>query len=256
MQLTPRRRRTSRDLGSYLGATGTEDGMPRPKSPCGTEAAYRRHLRLAEPVDRECRDAHAATSRIERRSPRAAMWASTMACARCGTRRASGRGSLPEGEYVCLACRRRARAGDAPPLSVCRHDGCTRTAHARSLCGTHYETERLGVIKPGQRPCADCDQAFQPRDSKQRFCSPRCSNHFRDSRRQRGHRKHFDAVWVRDRGVCGICGRDIDPSLKMPHRFSATLDHIVPRAHGGADNPSNLRLAHLTCNAARQDRAA
>ncbi|GAA3009137.1 hypothetical protein [Microbacterium aurantiacum] len=46
--------------------------MGRPKAPCGTDAAYRRHLRNDEPVDEACRDAHAATRRASRRSPAAA----------------------------------------------------------------------------------------------------------------------------------------------------------------------------------------
>lgn len=43
--------------------------MGRPKAPCGTESAYRRHLRNDEPVDVACRDAHAAGRRNSRRSP-------------------------------------------------------------------------------------------------------------------------------------------------------------------------------------------
>jgi hypothetical protein len=31
--------------------------------PCGTAAAYRRHVRLGEPKDQACRDAHAAEAR-------------------------------------------------------------------------------------------------------------------------------------------------------------------------------------------------
>jgi hypothetical protein len=45
--------------------------MPRAKAPCGTEAAYRRHLRNDEPIDAACRDAHAQTRRATRRSPSA-----------------------------------------------------------------------------------------------------------------------------------------------------------------------------------------
>ncbi|MDI9889963.1 hypothetical protein [Microbacterium sp. IEGM 1404] len=43
--------------------------MGKPKAPCGTDAAYRRHLRNGETVDDACRDAHAAARRGDRRSP-------------------------------------------------------------------------------------------------------------------------------------------------------------------------------------------
>lgn len=46
--------------------------MGKPKAPCGTDAAYRRHLRNGETVDEACRDAHAAARRGDRRSPAAA----------------------------------------------------------------------------------------------------------------------------------------------------------------------------------------
>jgi len=42
--------------------------MARPKAPCGTESAYRRHLRNGDPIDVACRDAHAAGRRNSRRS--------------------------------------------------------------------------------------------------------------------------------------------------------------------------------------------
>ena len=177
-------------------------------------------------------------------------------CSVCGAPRVPGRGSLAEGALTCRTCRRITRTGSAERLTECVRDGCTRPVHARSLCGAHYEHDRVGAPTPGHRLCADCGGTFQPRDRQQRFCSARCSNHYRDSRRQRAHRKHFDAVWARDEGICGICGTGVDPSLAFPHRMSATLDHITPRAHSGSDDPANLRIAHLTCNASRQDRVA
>lgn len=38
-------------------------GPGRKPSPCGTEAAYQRHIRNGEPADRACLDAHALTAR-------------------------------------------------------------------------------------------------------------------------------------------------------------------------------------------------
>ena len=55
--------------------------------------------------------------------------------------------------------------------------------------------------------------------------------------------------------VCGICGRDVDFSLKYPHPLSPCIDHIIPIAKGG--HPSdidNLQLAHWTCNRQKSDK--
>ena len=40
--------------------------MPRPESPCGTHAAYKRHKRRKEPVDEACREAAAEHVRAQR----------------------------------------------------------------------------------------------------------------------------------------------------------------------------------------------
>lgn len=55
--------------------------------------------------------------------------------------------------------------------------------------------------------------------------------------------------------VCGICGRQVDFSLRYPHPLSPCIDHIIPVAKGG--HPSdieNLQLAHWTCNRAKSDK--
>lgn len=43
--------------------------MARPKAPCGTDAAYRRHLRNGERIDAACRRAHTEKQRASRRPP-------------------------------------------------------------------------------------------------------------------------------------------------------------------------------------------
>lgn len=53
---------------------------------------------------------------------------------------------------------------------------------------------------------------------------------------------------VRSRGpYCEYCGR------RYPLRY-LTRDHIVPRAKGGRDVRSNLRIACRACNIAKADR--
>ena len=43
--------------------------MARPKAPCGTDAAYRRHLREGEQPCVRCRDAHRAANAVHRAAP-------------------------------------------------------------------------------------------------------------------------------------------------------------------------------------------
>ena len=55
--------------------------------------------------------------------------------------------------------------------------------------------------------------------------------------------------------TCGICGGDVDKSLKVPDPMSACVDHIIPIAKGG--HPSaldNLQLAHAGCNRQKSDK--
>jgi 5-methylcytosine-specific restriction endonuclease McrA len=56
-------------------------------------------------------------------------------------------------------------------------------------------------------------------------------------------------LMARDGTDCTICGEPLDRHIK--DEFSPmyiTFDHIVPRAFGGLDLLTNLRLAHATCN--------
>lgn len=50
-----------------------------------------------------------------------------------------------------------------------------------------------------------------------------------------------DFVWVRDGGICGICGTPADPD-----RWD--LDHIVPLARGGLHEYANVQVSHPPCN--------
>ena len=53
-------------------------------------------------------------------------------------------------------------------------------------------------------------------------------------------------VYERDAGLCGLCGRPVDPD-----KFH--VDHIRPVSEGGEwFEPANLRLAHPKCNMRRK----
>lgn len=48
----------------------------------------------------------------------------------------------------------------------------------------------------------------------------------------------------RDGLTCGLCGGSVE-------RDDVHIDHILPVAHGGTDDPANLQVAHSSCNMAK-----
>lgn len=60
-----------------------------------------------------------------------------------------------------------------------------------------------------------------------------------------GERAGADAwLWQKSGGLCALCGRPLSPGDAEP-------DHRIPTDHQGADELSNLYLAHRTCNRSR-----
>lgn len=72
------------------------------------------------------------------------------------------------------------------------------------------------------------------------------------------HRTAFEKNRARvlaSQDICGICGKPVDKSIKYPHPFSPTVDHIIPLSKGGHPSDiSNLQLAHRCCNRAKSDK--
>ena len=50
-------------------------------------------------------------------------------------------------------------------------------------------------------------------------------------------------------GKCLHCGARLTVSLEGEPLSHATIEHILPRSHGGTDAPGNLGLACARCNA-------
>lgn len=61
-------------------------------------------------------------------------------------------------------------------------------------------------------------------------------------------------VFDRDDWCCGLCGKPIDSSLQWPDPWCATIDHVVPISHGGADALDNVQAAHFRCNGSKHNR--
>lgn len=57
----------------------------------------------------------------------------------------------------------------------------------------------------------------------------------------------LDAIYERDKGLCGICGKALN-------RVVAIGDHIIPLSKGGLHNYANVQLAHPSCNSKKGTR--
>ena len=59
-------------------------------------------------------------------------------------------------------------------------------------------------------------------------------------------------VQRRDNFMCRYCGKDGLASLDNWH--DCTIDHVVPRTHGGSDDETNLVTCCGYCNAIKSER--
>lgn len=57
----------------------------------------------------------------------------------------------------------------------------------------------------------------------------------------------------RDDWTCHLCKGVVNETPQKDERFNLSLDHLDPRSDGGDDYPSNVRLAHLSCNKSRKN---
>lgn len=121
--------------------------------------------------------------------------------------------------------------------------------------------------------CRWCGKVFTPEyGSKRRsYCSEECSRSANSDIKKALERIRKDKttktssygyyynpislrrLWLRDGGVCQICGKKVDWKLKRsgkngPDPMCATRDHIIPIACCGEHTWENVRLAHFKCN--------
>lgn len=107
--------------------------------------------------------------------------------------------------------------------------------------------------------CKVCGSFFF--DAKRKYCSEECVKSSRKHYDNMRKRKRYNSSWTeesksitldklyeRDGGICWICGGVCDKNAGPNSNNYPSVDHVIPIAHGGKDEWSNVRLAHRICN--------
>lgn len=202
------------------------------------------------------------------------------ACQVCGRHHKGNEGEL------CSECKRKADvlARSKKTCVICgkefvlkQRNTCSEECQKIKACiqsRTSAEKKHSKNVKAHK--CKWCGKEFIPEYGTKRrcFCSTECADIASQDlkhayQRTRNNKemvktadgRHYNPIslrrlWLRDSGICQICGKIVDWSLPRtgrygPHAMSATRDHIIPVSCGGTHTWDNVRLAHFMCNCKR-----
>lgn len=110
----------------------------------------------------------------------------------------------------------------------------------------------------GERACVWCaDPIPQSMRSDAKFCSEDCNSAAHQVTRKMAKRAGVprnpalvsrQEIADRDGWRCGLCGGRVSKDRRHPDPLCPSIDHVIPLARGGTNDPDNLQLAHLRCN--------
>jgi len=143
------------------------------------------------------------------------------------------------------------------------------------FCSNDCQTFNQKLFKlPKTAMPQKCSECHNTGYFRQRYCSPKCrlkaqrrtetykSNKRAESRRRRARKRnvynetvYLEVIAKRDKYKCHICRKRVNMNLDNTHKYSPTMDHLIPISFGGDHTYANIRLAHRTCNSSKGNRA-
>lgn len=129
----------------------------------------------------------------------------------------------------------------------------------RRFCSRRCQAlnSRTGGSRPESGRCRICSAKIDflalTKTGQFRRTDTKICNTCRRARATR-HRTSVNLLVNRDGNRCGICSEEVDMTLRYPDLFRASVDHVIPYAHGGKNELENFQLAHLWCNQVKRDR--
>lgn len=117
-------------------------------------------------------------------------------------------------------------------------------------------------IKEHTKVCVVCGSEFVARNTSQVCCSSECSKKRDNARRDKRLCKNgkpdytisLTRLYMRDMGVCQLCGKHIDFDCDSNDDDYPSIDHIKPIAKGGLHEWNNVQLACRGCNRTKRDK--
>lgn len=111
--------------------------------------------------------------------------------------------------------------------------------------------------------CAVCGQYFVGRSPLQVCCGEECSrkntNRKKDKRIYKNGKPDLSItltkLYLRDEGVCQICGRKIEFDCDPNSDYYPSIDHVKPLSKGGLHQWDNVQLACRKCNTEKGNHA-
>jgi len=161
--------------------------------------------------------------------------------------------------------------GEASFPTGCIVNDCVKPHYAHGLCSAHHTRNKRhgspvarlrGDVVDGCKLCSSCKRdlpigmyrvySYRGYSELNAQCNT-CVKKYVHARRARlaavesDHYKPHE-IFERDQWTCRLCNEAIDEALRWPHRYSASVDHVIPLSLGGSDTLQNVQSAHLTCN--------
>ncbi len=127
-------------------------------------------------------------------------------------------------------------------------------------------------FRKSERQCQYCGKSFMPNRNDQKYCSRNCAENDRYNEEQRRQYHNFKGsnriyrngkpdrdvtltkLYMRDMGICALCGKHIDFDCDVNSNNYPTIDHIIPISKGGLHKWDNVQLACRGCNMKKSDK--
>lgn len=122
------------------------------------------------------------------------------------------------------------------------------------------ETKKIDYEQMKLKQCPQCKSFFFGFDDLE-CCSKECYeqkrkqyiNHYKETKKRKSRTKDsrhitLQELYIRDKGICWICGGKVNMNLDHNDEMYGSIDHVIPISKGGMDSWDNVKLAHRRCN--------